>query len=56
MPSILTLLTDFGHHDWYVAAVKGVVLGGAPHTTIVDPAKSRGIERGDRIAIELELK
>lgn len=38
MPPILTLLTDFGYHDWYVAAVKGVVLGRAPHATIVDIA------------------
>jgi len=34
--AILTLLTDFGLADWYVAAVKGVVLGLAPGTPIVD--------------------
>jgi S-adenosylmethionine hydrolase len=33
---LLTLLTDFGLADWYVAAVKGVVLGLAPGTQIVD--------------------
>ncbi len=33
---ILTLLTDFGTADHYVAAVKGVVLGLAPGTTLVD--------------------
>ncbi len=33
---ILTLLTDFGLHDHYVAAVKGVILGIAPKVTIVD--------------------
>jgi S-adenosylmethionine hydrolase len=38
MPPILTLLTDFGYHDWYVAAVKGVVLTRAPGSTIVDIA------------------
>lgn len=38
MPPILTLLTDFGTSDWYVAAVKGVVLSRAPLTTIVDIA------------------
>lgn len=38
MPPILTLLTDFGHHDWYVAAVKGEVLSRAPQATIVDIA------------------
>ncbi len=36
MPPILTLTTDFGYHDWYVAAVKGVVLARAPQATIVD--------------------
>lgn len=33
---ILTLLTDFGTTDYYVAAVKGTVLRGAPGTTLVD--------------------
>ena len=33
---LLTLLTDFGASDAYVAAVKGVVLGINPHLTIVD--------------------
>jgi len=35
-PPLLTLLTDFGLDDYYVAALKGVVLAGAPGTTIVD--------------------
>lgn len=34
--ALLTLLTDFGTSDWYVAALKGVVLGLAPGTPIVD--------------------
>jgi len=38
MPPILTLLTDFGYRDWYVAAVKGVILSRVPHATIVDIA------------------
>lgn len=38
MPTLLTLLTDFGRDDWYVAAVKGAVLSGAPGVTIVDLA------------------
>ncbi len=38
MLSLLTLLTDFGPKDWYVAAVKGVVLSRAPGATIVDIA------------------
>ena len=33
---ILTLLTDFGLTDYYVAAVKGTVLRLAPGTTLVD--------------------
>lgn len=35
MPT-LTLLTDFGLDDYYVAAVKGVILARAPGTTLVD--------------------
>lgn len=34
--SLLTLLTDFGTADYYVAAVKGTVLRLAPGTTLVD--------------------
>ncbi|MEM1202937.1 MAG: SAM-dependent chlorinase/fluorinase [Acidobacteriota bacterium] len=34
--AILTLLTDFGLRDYYVAAVKGVVLSAAPDTVLVD--------------------
>jgi S-adenosylmethionine hydrolase len=34
--SILTLLTDFGLYDHYVASVKGVILQIAPKVTIVD--------------------
>ncbi len=34
--SIVTLLTDFGLYDQYVAAVKGVILQIAPKVTIVD--------------------
>jgi S-adenosylmethionine hydrolase len=34
--SIITLLTDFGLYDHYVASVKGVILQIAPKVTIVD--------------------
>ena len=34
--SLLTLLTDFGTADYYVAAVKGTVLRLAPRTALVD--------------------
>jgi len=35
---IITLTTDFGHSDHYVAAMKGVILSIAPTATIVDVA------------------
>ena len=35
---LVTLLTDFGIADSYVAEVKGVMLGLAPHITLVDVA------------------
>jgi S-adenosylmethionine hydrolase len=35
-PSIITLTTDFGHADPYVAAMKGVILSLNPVATIVD--------------------
>ncbi|MBC7251872.1 MAG: SAM-dependent chlorinase/fluorinase [Anaerolineae bacterium] len=34
--SIVTLLTDFGWKDGYVGIMKGVILGIAPHVTLVD--------------------
>ena len=34
--SIITLMTDFGSADHYVAEVKGVLLSGAPGVTLVD--------------------
>ena len=36
MDRIITLCTDFGQRDGYVAAMKGVILSIAPHTTLVD--------------------
>jgi S-adenosylmethionine hydrolase len=33
---LITLLTDFGTEDYFVAAVKGVILGSNPHARIVD--------------------
>jgi S-adenosylmethionine hydrolase len=42
---ILTLLTDFGVTDYYVAAVKGTVLRLAPGATLVDI--SHGVPPGD---------
>ena len=34
--SVITLLTDFGHRDAYVGAMKGVILGICPEARIVD--------------------
>lgn len=34
--NIITLTTDFATHDWFVGTMKGVILGIAPHATIVD--------------------
>ncbi len=34
--SVVTLLTDFGQHDHFVAAMKGVILGINPHVRFVD--------------------
>src|SRR5262249_23594151 len=36
MQKIVTLLTDFGTIDGYVAEMKGVILSAAPQATIVD--------------------
>ncbi|MEO8505025.1 MAG: SAM-dependent chlorinase/fluorinase [Acidobacteriota bacterium] len=44
-PPILTLLTDFGTRDYYVAAVRGTILRLAPGAHIVD--LSHDIEPGD---------
>ena len=33
---LVVLLTDFGTRDWYVAALKGVILSRAPHAQVVD--------------------
>src|SRR5215212_7355679 len=43
--SLITLLTDFGTTDSYVAEVKGVILTGSPSTTLVDI--THGIHPGD---------
>jgi hypothetical protein len=36
MPNVITLCTDFGLHDGYVAAMKGVMLSIAPDVRLVD--------------------
>lgn len=46
--AVLTLLTDFGVEDYYVAAVKGTVLRLAPGTQIVDV--SNQVPNGDLVS------
>lgn len=36
MAGVITLITDFGNSDWYVASMKGVILGHEANCTIVD--------------------
>ena len=36
MPAVVALVTDFGHADHYVGAVKGAVLVSCPEATVVD--------------------
>lgn len=33
---MISLLTDFGAHDWFVGTMKGVITGIAPEATVVD--------------------
>jgi S-adenosylmethionine hydrolase len=35
-PGLIVLLTDFGTRDWYVAALKGVILSRAPRVQFID--------------------
>ncbi|MBD3314738.1 MAG: hypothetical protein GF344_03040 [Chitinivibrionales bacterium] len=43
--SIITFLTDFGTHDWFVASMKGVALGINPAAALVDI--THDIDQGD---------
>ena len=51
--TVITLLTDFGTQDWYVAAVKGVILQIAPQATIVDVTHNIGPQDVIRAAFVL---
>ena len=35
-PRIITLLTDFGTEDYFVGAMKGVILTRSPEAVVVD--------------------
>lgn len=52
--SAVTLITDFGWNDHYVAAVKGVVLSIAPNATIVDV--THGVERHNILQASFVLR
>jgi S-adenosylmethionine hydrolase len=53
MPSLITLLTDFGTSDGYVGEVKGVLVSGAPGVTVVDISHEVGAQdvEGARLAV-----
>lgn len=51
--TIVTLLTDFGEKDWYVAAMKGVILSRCPGCQLIDI--SHDIPPGDVLAGALVL-
>jgi len=36
MKSVVAILTDFGHRDWYVASMKGVIASANPDATFID--------------------
>lgn len=45
MRSLITLTTDFGHDDWFVGTLKGVILAGCPDAQVVD--LTHGVPPGD---------
>jgi S-adenosylmethionine hydrolase len=53
MPSLITLLTDFGTSDGYVGEVKGVLLSGAAGAVVVDISHEVGAQDvdGARLAV-----
>ena len=51
---LITLLTDFGDRDWFVASMKGVILTINPHATIVDLSHQITPHRIDEAAYVLK--
>jgi hypothetical protein len=51
---LITLLTDFGDRDWFVASMKGVILGINPDTHIVDISHQITPHRIEEAAYVLE--
>jgi len=54
MPPIITLLTDFGTADGYVAQMKGVILSAAPDATLVDVTHDIPAQDVDAARLALE--
>ena len=53
MPPIITLLTDFGNADGYVAEMKGVILSALPSATLVDAGHDVGPQDVDGARLAL---
>ncbi|MEP6936376.1 MAG: SAM-dependent chlorinase/fluorinase [Nitrospirota bacterium] len=51
---LITLLTDFGNRDWFVASMKGAILTINPHATIVDLSHQITPHRIDEAAYALK--
>jgi len=54
LAGVITLITDFGTSDWYVASMKGVILSRSPGCTIVDITHE--IPPGEVVAAALVLR
>ena len=54
MSGVVSLVSDFGLSDWYVGAMKGVILGINPRATIIDLC--HGVEQGDIVGAALALR
>ncbi len=60
-PGLITILTDFGEDDWFVASMKGVIAYLAPRARTIDithrvPAgdiRRGGLADGERITLRL---
>jgi S-adenosylmethionine hydrolase len=54
MTPLITFLSDFGHHDWFVGVVHGVLHEGCPAARIVDLAHDLHAGQIERAAFVLE--
>ena len=49
-PPVITLLTDFGLQDGYVAAMKGVILRICPGASLLDISHPPPVSKGVRLS------